>query len=619
MCLYLRSILSGVVFVTLIFLISCSSENSRNNSEEEIFNDNDVSFPENGNDTNRSETETDGNVDEDVSYYDYDEIFFDEDSKTDDEGSKYDSDANVFYDEDFLPSCVDLCAVGEISELGRCTLWDDKNSTWIEEIDDGEGNMHNRARTYTALMREKTMHLQGVFRTYYTDETFETVIQPGGVRDAPIWVGTYIAAEAFRYKTTKAPDALEQIEKSIRTLDFWWRISGNKGYLARFAAPHDSPSHIQKVFEFPKDDPENQFNFEFEGELWNWKGDISRDQYQGVMFGLSIAYDILKNEEIKEIIRRNIVDFAEQLMEKKTRTIMFSINGNVPVPTQVEVQYAVYNKHETPTGNPTVTIQTDPFEQQDDGMLTFWPNPSIYIRKVPGFGWIPDIYLRSQAIQLASIFKIALQVTEDVPGYEGRRQALLEHYNEMYFEWSGMAEGWENSNKCGDSYHGLNIAFLPAFNWVRLEDEPIKKAFLRDNVFRDRMWSAVHDHKNVFFAYLYSVLANPADNTDPIIAAHTDQLKQFPPPPYIAVSIDNTGKYEENPNCKGLSKTAIDVQDRIPAGFIWERNPWKLKEEAPEGLTLLYPGLDYIVTYWMARHYGYLENDAPDTCLRWKK
>ncbi|HSW61233.1 MAG TPA: hypothetical protein VLJ60_10565, partial [bacterium] len=95
------------------------------------------------------------------------------------------------------------------------------------------------------------------------------------------------------------------------------------------------------------------------------------------------------------------------------------------------------------------------------------------------------------------------------------------------------------------------------------------------------------------------------------------QLRQFPSPPLISIDIDNTGKYEADSGCEGLSKTAIDVKDRVRAGFLWEKNPWKLKEPAEPNL--LFPGVDYLVTYWMARHYGYLEDDAPDTCLRWKK
>ena len=49
---------------------------------------------------------------------------------------------------------------------------------------------------------------------------------------------------------------------------------------------------------------------------------------------------------------------------------------------------------------------------------------------------------------------------------------------------------------------------------------------------------------------------------------------------------------------------------------MWERNPWKLVEVLEPNK--LYPGIDYLVTYWMARYYGYLQDDATDTCLQWR-
>lgn len=603
------------VFVLFIFFVSCTTSESENetlNDSDKLSND--ESLPdssENDNSPLNDEAEIPENDPEETDEFEDDgTVLTDEDN--------FETEQDVINDEDAdnAPElCADICLAGTVSENGICTLWDDKNGTWIENLEDGDGKMHNRARNFVSLLHEKMMPYGGVFRTYYTDSTYTTPFVRGGSRDAPIWVGSYIASEAFRYMTTKAPDALKNMEESVRTLDLWWRITANKGYLVRYVAPSDAPEDIQRIFS--ENVMENHKNFSFENKLWHWKGDISRDQYQGAFFGYSMAYEATENEEIKEMIRKSIVDAVEQLMEKKTKTIIFEINGNIPVPTQVEIQYAIFNSHESENGNATVKINIDPFEQDDDGMLTFWPNPSIYIRKVPGFNWVPDIILRSQAIQLASMFRVALQVTENVPEYSLRREAILEHYNSMYFEWSGMAEGWVNSNDCGDSYHGLNIAFLPVFNWVRLENDPVKKSFLQTNVLKNRMWSAVEDHKNVFFGYIYTSQANPYENTASIITSHTDQLKQFPSPPLISIDIDNTGKYEENPSCKGLSKTAIDVKDRVRAGFLWEKNPWKIKEPAEPNL--LFPGVDYLITYWMARYYGYLEDDVPDTCLRWKE
>jgi len=290
-----------------------------------------------------------------------------------------------------------------------------------------------------------------------------------------------------------------------------------------------------------------------------------------------------------------------------------TIDG-VPLNVEMELQHVIYTDDETPNGDPAMEITTSPFDAVDKGFLTFWPNPAEQLRQVPLLSWLPDIYQRTQAVQLGGMFAVALHVTDGVPAYAARRQAIQAHYDAFFPEWLEVAEGWENTNDCGSSYHGLNIAFLPAFNWVRLEADPARRADLETHVLRDRMWAAVEDHKNVFFAYIYASQASA--DTSAVVSAHNQQLRQFPEPPNMSVAVDNRGAYPEDPNCEGLSSVAIDVADRVPASFLWERNPWKLVGELEPNK--LYPGVDYLVTYWMARHYGYLADDATGTCLQWR-
>lgn len=186
-------------------------------------------------------------------------------------------------------------------------------------------------------------------------------------------------------------------------------------------------------------------------------------------------------------------------------------------------------------------------------MVVFWPNPSEFVRQIPGLGWLPDVLLPSQAIQLAATFRVALQVTAEVPGYEARHAALLAHYDEQVENWLGIAAGWENTNRCGASYHGLNVAFMPIYNWVRLEDDPERRARLQSDVLRDALWSAVEDHKNVFFGFLYAAQASPEDAVEALLDAHLAQLALFPKAPQTAEPLDVRYKYPEDPECPGLS------------------------------------------------------------------
>lgn len=50
-----------------------------------------------------------------------------------------------------------------------------------------------------------------------------------------------------------------------------------------------------------------------------------------------------------------------------------------------------------------------------------------------------------------------------------------------------------------------------------------------------------------------------------------------------------------------------------PSVFMWEHNPWKLV--SPGTPNYVFSGVDYLIAYWMARYHGYIQDDAPHTCL----
>jgi hypothetical protein len=285
-----------------------------------------------------------------------------------------------------------------------------------------------------------------------------------------------------------------------------------------------------------------------------------------------------------------------------------------PTTVQMELQHVIFTDDETPNGDPRMAVTTSPFDAVDSGFLTFWPDPAEQLRQVPLLSWLPTVYLRGQAVQLGGMFATALHVTKDVPAYAARRQAILDHYNTFFDEWAQIAEGYDHAKDCGSSYHGLNIAFLPLYNWVRLEQDPTRHAALQQRVL-NRMWSVVEDHKNVFFAYIFASQSSQSEAA--IVASHNDQLTQFPSPPNISVGVDHRGDYPADPNCgDDISAVAMDVRDRISTSFLWERQPWKLVGAVEPNM--LYPGIDYLITYWMARRYDFLADDSAQICLQWR-
>jgi hypothetical protein len=399
-------------------------------------------------------------------------------------------------------------------------------------------------------------------------------------------------------------DAAAQVDAVARTLHTWWRISSDAGYLARFAAPADSDAAVLATL--PESDPEVIRNVSYDGLAWHWRGRISRDQYQGVLLGMSLAYEATSDDSLRQLIREDVTAFAEQLMREETKRIKVTIDGGLRFDVSLRLQHAVYTDDETSDGLPVLNISTNPLDANASGMLPFWPDPGKYLRQIPGLSLLPDVLFPTQAIQLAAAFRVALQVTEGVQGYEARHAALRSHYEENVEEWLEIASDWENTNTCGDGYFGLNIAFLPMYNWLRLEDSAERRGRLQRDVLRDALWSAVADHKNVLFAFIYASQAAPEDAIEDIADVHAAQLALFPGAPQLDAAVDLRWKYQEDPDCPGLAVVATDVNERPAATFIWERNPWSLTASGTSNL--VFPGVDFLLAYWLGRHADFISD-----------
>lgn len=510
--------------------------------------------------------------------------------------------------------CADACRFEVGVSESRCRLWEASGGGWISNLDDGAGQLHNRARHHTAWLNRWMMPAGGVMAAEFTDETLSAIRSYGGRRDSPIWTGSYLAAEALRFMTTGAPDAERALRETVATLHRWWAISGDRGYLARYAAPADSPEPILALLS--ADDPEVHRDVLYENRLWHWRGNISRDQYQGLMLGYSLAYEATRSPALRETIRADVVRFVEQLMESENQPVRARVQGTT-VSQDIRIPYAVFSRADAPGGIPTLTLRLTPFDAAGEGVLFFSPNTADLIRQLPSFGAFPDQYQPTQAIQLGAIFRVALQVTEGVPEYAERRRVIAEHYARQADSWLGIAERWRNTNRCDSGYFGLNIGFMPLYTWTRLETDQARKERLQRAVLRDALWAEVADHKNVFFAFIYAALAPTEGEVQPVIDAHAAQLARFSAAPNLSRPIDLRGCYPENPRCPGISAEAVNVDERPAASFTWERHPWKLQEAGTPNMT--YGGVDYLLAYWMGRHHGFIADDAPETCLLWKR
>jgi hypothetical protein len=259
------------------------------------------------------------------------------------------------------------------------------------------------------------------------------------------------------------------------------------------------------------------------------------------------------------------------------------------------------------------------------GFQEFAPDLADLVREIPAFAWVPSIPRASSAIMLASFFQVALRLTEGVPTYKARRDAVLAYYTGHQgkggnvADWLRVAQGWTEGTGCGGNYYANNITMTPMYNLARLEPDPARRGLVVDQILGQKMWPAFEGTKNVFFSFIYAGVRQGAPPG--VVVSARAQLAQFPPPPRVQTPVDlrSNAKYPtRDGQCADQvdHRSAVDVSDRVVDGFIWQRHPWGLYDPGNPAKT--FPGVDYLVAYWLGRRHDFLAEDAPGRCLAWR-
>ena len=118
-----------------------------------------------------------------------------------------------------------------------------------------------------------------------------------------LWTAIYVAAEAFRYRVTKDPQALDSMRKSVDAMLRLETITGRSGFPARSFRHKDEPRHQDGIWHFTPD-----------GE-WEWKADTSSDEIVGHFFAYSVVYDLAADEELKKRLRGMVARMADHLID----------------------------------------------------------------------------------------------------------------------------------------------------------------------------------------------------------------------------------------------------------------------------------------------------------------
>jgi hypothetical protein len=519
-------------------------------------------------------------------------------------------------------ACADECTLGAVSNLGTCKLWDLTSASFVSS---DQTRLLDRAREHDAQTQRITKLAGGaMINPEYTDATHTTLQYYWGTADGAIWSGSYLAAQSWRLLSTGSKDAADEVAAKVTMLHDWFKITGDVGYVARLALPRMAAVPTEYNWQgqdYCTGQPTHHCNVDYKGGKWDWLGGLSRDAYTGVMLGLGMAYLASPDEEMRKLVREDVANVALEL--SKTRMIpMTVVIDNVPISTMMTLENVILASSEYVGGKVQITLSTGNISG-DSGMLgmrEFLPDYSALVKQVlPLLGGVP-IARSSTAIMLGAFFNIALRATKGVPGYESTYNTLKTYYDAHADGWYETASLWSYTGGCDPKYFPNHIAYIMAYMWALLEQDPVRRGSVANGLLGNKMWSALQDHKQSYFAYLWGGTRDPSTPPDPTaIASANTQLAGFMNAPKGRPGFDHTAAYPNDSSCNiagaPASTVAVDVKDRRMDDFIWQRGVWQLKEGGDPNMLL--PATDYLAAYWAARFHKFLADDRVGTCTRW--
>jgi hypothetical protein len=341
--------------------------------------------------------------------------------------------------------------------------------------------------------------------------------------DSAIWTGHYLAAEAFRFQVTRSPDALTAVWQALRGTRALLDITGTDA-LARCLVPVDSPyaAAIQQ------EEGGHGIYYNTLGEqTYFWIGNTSRDQYSGVMFGLSVAYDMVDDAGVRAFIRPLV-----------TRILNYLLRHGWTV--------------DMPDGRISTTFLHRPDQQLSFLQVGRRINPQR-------FGWIYFVY---RSLYASSV----------------------------------RAPIWYDNIDDHGHYHKFNLNYINLYSLVRLEESesPYRRLYVDAyHMLRGR----TGQHDNAHFNMVDRALTGENGTRDAGTIILLELWLQRPRRDYWVDLRDRYAACGENRAC-----SPVPVNERVNTDFLWQRSPFQLFGGGAGAIETA--GIDYILPYWMARHYG---------------
>jgi hypothetical protein len=372
----------------------------------------------------------------------------------------------------------------------------------------------------------------------------------GSLSDQAMWTGALLGAYAFKYRLSGDPADRELLLRILGGLELLEAVTGKPGLFARAVFPRSLGGEL--------DADERRHPAAPPHDAYSYRGDVSKDQYFGVLFGYAAATVELGigarsgDPELRRAMAGPVARIADHIWENGMRIV------------------------------------------DVDGRMTTHGDLRGYILGVP-IG--PNAAL-SLGFQL-----LAARLTGEARFHERYRILVRRRYPEatrlVKFELFGKT-----------NHNNDNMGLMGLYTLANLEaDEATRRIYERS---LKTLWSHIQNEGNAFFHLIYAsrfLLPEAAqfDVRENLRLFPTD-LRQFP------VDLRDRPEIElavfENRFGLPKNRTALPLHLRCPGHFIWTLCPYQVVTPAGPG-TRSVSGADFLLAYWMARRFLGAFDDGP--------
>ncbi|MCC6697801.1 MAG: regulator [Candidatus Hydrogenedentes bacterium] len=375
------------------------------------------------------------------------------------------------------------------------------------------------------------------------------------------YTAMHLAAESYRYATTKDPDARAKASRAFRALEFLQTATGTPGFIARSVVPASWTKMADANEELSPErravgraqDPrwkpvEQRWRPTADGK-WLWKGDTSSDEMTGHFYGYYVYYTLAADEEDKERLRALVRRVMDHIIDGG-----FNLNDI-------------------------------------DGTHTRW---GVWApEKLNGDpNWRAERGINS--VEILSFLKTTYMITGDFKYEEHYRKLLHEH---NYAENIRHAKTYAPSERTHIDDELLALAYQAL---LEQEKDPATRRILEESL--DWWYKGLAHDESPYFNFLYGALGGKDFGRDAGVASLRDA-----PLDLVEWTVDNSRRedirLQRSPEIDPLqTDRLLPPSERFV--IRWDRNPW-MAVNGEDGFAES-SGTYWLLPYWMGRYYGYI-------------